>query len=131
MRKPTVPTVPPVPLNRKMAVKGHGPVCQPRVTHRAAHRKTLPRFRIACGCCPEQIEIYYSDLDQPNHATIEINGVDGGIQDWRNILLPLLGFERRNGGWIDQSETQTPQQKQLKRAKQILEQLRKEHGRYR
>lgn len=95
------PTVPPVPLNRKMTVKGHGPVYQPRVTHRATHKKKLPRFRISCGCCPQQIEIYYSDPDQPNHATIEINGVDGGVQDWRNILLPLLGFERRNGEWAD------------------------------
>ena len=93
----------PVLSNRKMWVKGRGPVYIPRVTHRAAHKKKLPRFRVTCGCCSKQVDIYY-DVPDPReirHTTLEINGVDGGLEDWRHILMPLLGFERRSGEWVD------------------------------
>ena len=94
------------PLNRKMYAPGKGPSdmpFQPRVRHRRGRGKKLPSFIIRCGCCPAgPVEIYY---DHPTKeaawATLEINGVDGSIQDWRDILLPFLGFKRMRRGWAD------------------------------
>ena len=37
------------------------------------------------------MEIYYSD------DGLEINGVNGAIEDWRDILLPLLLIEEKGG----------------------------------
>jgi hypothetical protein len=57
---------------------------QIRVYHRKSHGKRLPRYLLKCGCCEESLKIYYS------RDSLEINGVMGSIQDWREILLPLL-----------------------------------------
>jgi len=46
---------------------------------------------LKCGCCKEKVEIYYSD------DGLEINGVNGAIEDWRDILLPLLLIEEKGG----------------------------------
>ena len=61
---------------------------QLRVYHRKSIRKQDPRYLIKCGCCDEKVEIYYGG------STLEINGVLGSVEDWREILLPLL--DRRN-----------------------------------
>jgi hypothetical protein len=61
-------------------------VPQIRVYHRKARRKTMPRYLLKCGCCDEKLEIHYDS------ETLEINGVNGAIADWREILLPLLGL---------------------------------------
>lgn len=73
-----------------------------RVTTRKARqvstrRKTQPRIRVKCGCCSEAVEIYYSEDrgGDPNMETLEINGVNGTIDQWRQILLPLLGIKRQ------------------------------------
>jgi hypothetical protein len=60
-----------------------------RVYHRKGIRKKSPRYLLKCGCCEEKLEIYYSD------DGLEIAGVNGAIEDWREILLPLLLVERR------------------------------------
>ena len=46
----------------------------------------MPRYLLKCGCCDERLEIYYDS------ETLEINGVNGAVEDWREILLPLLGL---------------------------------------
>jgi hypothetical protein len=57
---------------------------QIRVYHRKAVGKRDPRYQIKCGCCGQKFEIYYGG------GTLEIGGVMGSIEDWREILLPLL-----------------------------------------
>jgi len=47
----------------------------------------MPRYLLKCGCCEEKLEIYYDD------EGLEINGVNGSIDDWREILLPLLNIK--------------------------------------
>lgn len=51
---------------------------------RLYHNKGEKRYLLKCGCCDENVEIYYSK------DTLEINGVIGSIENWREVLLPLL-----------------------------------------
>ncbi|MDP1591995.1 MAG: hypothetical protein Q8M07_29815 [Prosthecobacter sp.] len=44
----------------------------------------MPRLRIRCGCCDQQVVVYHDE------ESLEINGVNGSIENWREILLPLL-----------------------------------------
>lgn len=62
---------------------------QIRVYHRKGSGKKSPRYLLKCGCCEEKVEIYCSD------DGLEINGVNGSIEDWRDILLPLLLIEKK------------------------------------
>lgn len=55
-----------------------------RVYHKKGRNKCSPRYLLKCGCCDNTLEIYYSE------DGLEINGVNGHIDDWRDILLPLL-----------------------------------------
>lgn len=57
---------------------------QIRVYHQKGRGKRCPRYLLKCGCCKEKIEIYYSP------DGLEIGGVNGTIEDWRELLLPLL-----------------------------------------
>ncbi len=61
---------------------------QIRLYHRKAAGKTSPRYLVKCGCCSEAIEIFYSE------DGLEIGGVNGSIEDWKEILLPLLDQSR-------------------------------------
>lgn len=61
---------------------------QIRVYHRKGSGKKDPRYLLKCGCCEERVEVYYGD------DGLEINGVNGSIEDWRDILLPLLLIEK-------------------------------------
>jgi hypothetical protein len=54
------------------------------------------RYLLKCGCCGEKVEIYYGD------DGLEINGVNGTIEDWREILLPLLLIEQQGEQFVDQ-----------------------------
>lgn len=63
---------------------------QIRVYHRKGVAKKMPRYLLKCGCCEQKVEISY---DQEG---LEINGVNGSIEDWREILLPLLQAEKRS-----------------------------------
>lgn len=62
---------------------------QIRVYHKKGSGKKSPRYLLKCGCCEERVEIYYGD------DCLEINGVNGSIDDWRDILLPLLLIEKK------------------------------------
>lgn len=59
-----------------------------RVHHRKARGRGTPRYLLKCGCCDQQVEIYY------DANTLEINGVIASLQNWREVLLPLLQPER-------------------------------------
>ena len=89
-------------IQRRMAVLRPEPegAFAIRVSHRPARKlrqaRISPRYVLRCGCCDRSVEIYY-DTDG-----LEINGVNGSLENWREIPLPLLGIkqpkrERRTG----------------------------------
>jgi len=63
---------------------------QIRVYHKKGQAKKCSRYLLKCGCCDEKLEIYYAK------DGLEIGGVNGAIEDWREILLPLLLIEPEN-----------------------------------
>ena len=76
----------PVPIQRRMAVMRPKPESEfaIRVFHRAGRKRRTPRYLLRCGCCNASLEIHY------NEESLEINGVNGSLENWREILLPLL-----------------------------------------
>jgi len=72
---------------------------QIRVYHKRGVAKKMPRYLLKCGCCDEKVEVYYDD------DGLEINGVNGAIEDWREILLPLLLIDRDGDRFIDRLST--------------------------
>ena len=60
-----------------------------RVYHKAGKGKKMPRYLLKCGCCQEKLQVYYAD------DGLEIGGVNGTIEAWREILLPLLLIEQK------------------------------------
>lgn len=72
---------------------------QIRVYHKAARGKHAPRYLLKCGDCDERLEIHYGE------DGLEIGGVHGSIEDWREILLPLLLIEEKNGRLIRHKPT--------------------------
>lgn len=43
-----------------------------------------PSILLKCGCCNEKVRIYWGG------GSIEINGVNGSVDDWAAILEPML-----------------------------------------
>ena len=68
---------------------------QIRLRHRQGKGVKSPSYVLRCGCCDEKVEIFYSD------DGLELGGVNGALEDWREILLPLLLIERRGGRLVD------------------------------
>jgi len=67
-----------------------------RLYHKKGTKLKSPRYLVKCGCCENKIKIYY---DLPAGVTgkgksLEIGGVNGAIDDWKEILLPLLGVKK-------------------------------------
>ncbi len=62
---------------------------QIRVYHKKGSSKRCPRYLLRCGCCDEKLEIHYA------HDGLEIGGVNGTIEDWGELLLPLLRIDRK------------------------------------
>ena len=73
--------------NKKTAKFRPDGYCNIRVFHKKGNDKRSPRYLLKCGCCDEKLEIYY------DKESLEINGVMGSIENWKDILLPLLGVE--------------------------------------
>lgn len=75
---------------------GKGTYLPLRVTKRAQTKRISPRLRIRCGCCDESLEIYYDGrrAGNLNLDSLEINGVNGTVDQWRKLLLPLLKMKR-------------------------------------
>lgn len=115
-----------IPLNRKFGVHGGGPAempFRPRVAYLPGRSRVIrlpggkrrrssvtPRLVIRCGCCKDggPVKIFYDPSEYASRAqylhqliALEINGVNGNIQDWRAILCPLLGFVKESGSWVD------------------------------
>ena len=68
-----------------------------RVRHRKAKGKRSPSYVLRCGCCDQKLEISYAD------DGLEIGGVNGALEDWREVLLPMLLIERRGSHFVDLS----------------------------
>jgi len=49
-------------------------------------------IRVKCGCCEESLVIHHDDPEtiEARFRSLEINGVNGSVAQWRKILLPLL-----------------------------------------
>ena len=60
-----------------------------RVFHRSRKGKRDPRYLFKCGCCNEKVEVYYGG------DSLEINGVMGSVENWRELLSPLLNMAQR------------------------------------
>jgi len=58
----------------------------PRVYRRKPRGKKSARLLIKCGDCDEKFEIHYG----PEGEDLEIAGVLASVENWREILLPLL-----------------------------------------
>jgi len=85
------------PLKRSIRFYDTSRFGQPeiRVYHKKGQGKRGPRYLLKCGCCEERLEIYYTD------DGLEIGGVNGAIEDWREILLPLLRIEENKDALRD------------------------------
>lgn len=84
-------------LKRKNRIYDTSRFGQPqiRVYHKKGVGKRCPRYLLKCGCCEEKLEIHYDEYG------LEINGVNGAIEDWREILLPLLLIEKKGSIFFD------------------------------
>ena len=95
-----------IAIQRKKSLSriGHLESFALRVTHRKRQRvgngTKSPCYTISCGCCDEKVEIYYDDDD----VSLEINGVNGSLKNWREVLLPLLGIKEKDGEFVDVSK---------------------------
>ena len=67
---------------------------QIRLRHRQGRGKQSPSYVLRCGCCDQKLEIFYAE------DGLEIGGVNGALDDWREILLPLLRIEARHGRFV-------------------------------
>jgi hypothetical protein len=68
-----------------------------RIRHRPGTGKKCSHYVVRCGCCAESFRIYYAE------DGLEIGGVNGAIEDWRELLLPLLLIEKRGSRFVDVS----------------------------
>jgi hypothetical protein len=68
---------------------------QIRLRHRKGSGVKCPSYVLRCGCCDKKLDIFYSD------GGLEIGGVNGDLEDWREILLPVLLIERKGGRFVD------------------------------
>ncbi len=71
-------------MNRKLARTRPDGYFESRSFHRGAKGKRDPQFLLKCGCCDRKLEVYYGE------DSLEINGVMGSIENWRELLMPLL-----------------------------------------
>lgn len=79
---------------------------QIRVKHGKGTKKTGPYLLVRCGDCQEgQFKIFYHDteLHGDEEILLEIGGVFGDVDNWREILCPILGINLENG--FPQNET--------------------------
>jgi hypothetical protein len=75
---------------------------QIRLRHRKRKGKKCASYALRCGCCDEKLEIYYAE------DGLEINGVNGAIEDWREILLPLLLIKKGHRRRVNKNKKRRP-----------------------
>ena len=71
-------------MNQKLAQPRSEGYFAIRVFHTGKKGKRDPRFVFKCGCCDQKLEVYYGE------DSLEINGVMGSVENWRELLRPLL-----------------------------------------
>lgn len=76
-----------IKLNRRIALNRPDGYNAIRVFHRSRVGKKDPRFLLKCGCCENAFEVYYGG------DSLEIGGVMGSVENWRELLLPLLNMK--------------------------------------
>ncbi|HDZ85978.1 MAG TPA: hypothetical protein ENH35_05570 [Candidatus Moranbacteria bacterium] len=77
-----------IKIQRKMGQESEGGYSRIRVIHGQRKGQT-PRYIIRCGCCrAPRLDIHYDEDGQG----LEINGINGSIKNWSDILLPFLGI---------------------------------------
>ncbi|MDO8594070.1 MAG: hypothetical protein Q7R93_00960 [bacterium] len=84
-------------MSKLQRIKDGKGACIPlRVTRRAQRKLISPRLLIKCGCCDQSLEIYYDErpTGNPHRDFLEINGVNGTVDQWRQVLLPFLKTRR-------------------------------------
>ena len=66
-----------------------------RITTRRARQRTAPSIRVKCGCCDKALVICHDAQPTGNpHADIlEIGGVMGTVNQWKQVFLPLFGIK--------------------------------------
>ena len=74
---------------RKMGFRRPDGYAALRLSHRKGRRNHSPRLRIKCGDCDKALDIFYDEED------LEIGGVHGSVENWREILFPLLSSKSR------------------------------------
>ncbi len=74
-------------MNRKIGITRPDGYFAIRSFHRSKKGKKDPRFLFKCGCCEAKLEVYYGG------ESLEINGVMGSVENWRELLLPLLNMK--------------------------------------
>ncbi len=73
-----------IPLNKRRCRSRPEGGWAIRVYHRKGSVRRGPRYTLKCGCCEQRLEIYYFE------DWLEIKGVMARLENWREILLPLL-----------------------------------------
>jgi len=70
-----------------------GTISPLRITKRKGCGIKDPSIRVKCGCCDKAVVIYHGaePTGDPSKNMLEINGVLGTVDQWRKVLLPLLG----------------------------------------
>jgi hypothetical protein len=78
-------------------IKDGKDVCMPlRITRRGRRKFKSSRLLVRCGCCDQSLEIYYDEktTGNPHQDSLEINGVNGTVDQWRQVLSPFLKTSR-------------------------------------
>ena len=76
-------------FNRRKLQCEPGGCWKPKITKTAfKDPKRAPRLRIECGCCESKVDVYYDEGKEV--FGLEIGGVNGSLEAWREVLLPLL-----------------------------------------
>ena len=95
-------------MNRKLAHTRPDGYFEIRSFHRGKQGKRDPRFLLKCGCCDGKLEVYYGE------DSLEINGVMGSVENWRELLLPLLEMKLPGQGKrvvVDEKKKARPRRK--------------------
>lgn len=70
--------------NRKLCVSDGKDGYRLRVSCRKGKGKQSSRLLIKCGDCDSAIQVYFDS------EGLEIGGVHASLDEWRDVLLPLL-----------------------------------------
>ena len=96
IHRPASEVVKPLMPKNELIKDSKGACIPLRVTKRAGKKLISPRLLMKCGCCDQSLEIYFDERQtgNPHHDSLEINGVNGTVDQWRQVLLPFLKTRR-------------------------------------